>query len=204
MKVLALVNDSPSVLSESFRGFLDRQIPEGVIVAGLSPPVAHVNDGCRQYRGVNDHGLGVDDHTPVLECLLTKKIMREILDGLELLLGVLAAGGEDISHLAGVLSDSLGDAVDGAELRGDVAVFPVDLNDEERLLHVGHPQVVVLREVLSDTQLLAIVSLKPHGHRGLVKVHILHEVGLLVAVSTYHSLELELVQNLRLFVTDVR
>jgi hypothetical protein len=48
------------------------------------------------------------------------------------------------------------------------------------------------------------VSLEPHGHWGLVEIDVLHEVGLLVAVSPDHSLELELVKNLRLFVTNVR
>ena len=204
MKVLALINNSPPVLSESLRGLLDREVPQGVVVAGLSPPVAHVNDRGRQDGGVDYHGLSVDDNSPVLEGLLTEQVVREILDGLELLLRVLAAGGEHISHLAGVLSDGLGDAVDRAELRGDVAVFPVDLDDEEGLLQVSHSQIIVLREVLSDTHLFAIVSLEPHGHWGLVEVHILHEVGLLVAVSPDHCLELELVKNLRLFITNVR
>lgn len=170
----------------------------------MRPPIAHVNDGCRQDGGVNDHGLGVDDHAPVLECLLTEQVVREVLNCLELLLRVLAARGEDVAHLAGVLTDRLGDAVDRAELRRDVAVLAIDLNDEERLLQVGHSQIVVLREVLSDTHLLAVVGLEAHGHWRLVEIDVLHEIGLLVAISPDHSLELELVKNLRLFVTDVR
>ncbi len=75
MKVLALINNSPSVLSESFRGLLDRQVPQSVVVAGLSAAVAHVNDGSGQDGGVDDHGLGVNDHTPVLEGLLTEQVV---------------------------------------------------------------------------------------------------------------------------------
>ena len=204
MKVLVLVNNSPPVLSESFRGLLDRQVPQGVVVAGLRSPIAHVDDRRGQYGGVNDHGLGVDDHAPVLECLLTEQVVREVLDRLELLLRILAARGEHVSHLAGVLSDGLRDAVDRAELRRDVAVLAIDLDDEERLLQVGHTQIVVLSEVLSDTQLLPVVGLEPHSDWGLSEVNVLHEVGLLVAVGAYHSLELELVKNLRLFISDVR
>lgn len=48
------------------------------------------------------------------------------------------------------------------------------------------------------------MSLEPHGNGSLSEVYVLHEVSLLVAISSNHSLELELVQNLRLFVSDVR
>ena len=91
MKVLALVNNSPSVFSESFRGLLDRKIPQGIIVAGLGSPVAHVDDRSRQNGRVDYHRLCVNNYTPVFECLLTEKIMREILDGLELLLRIFSA-----------------------------------------------------------------------------------------------------------------
>lgn len=77
-----------------------------------------------------------------------------------------------------------------------MAVLTIDFDDEKRLLEVSHLQVVVLGEVLSDAQLLAIMSLESHGHWSFSEVNILDEVGLLVAVSADHSLELELVENL--------
>ena len=118
--------------------------------------------------------------------------MREVFDGLELLLGVFAARCKNLSHFAWILSDGLGDSIDGAKLRWDMAVLTIDLNDEERLLQVSDFEVVVLREVLSDAQLLAIMSLKSHGHWSLVEVYTLNEVSLLVAISSDNSLELEL------------
>lgn len=47
------------------------------------------------------------------------------------------------------------------------------------------------------------MRLEPHSHRGLIEVNVLHEVGLLVPISANHSLELKLVQNLRLLVANI-
>lgn len=71
---------------------MNRKIPQRIIVASLSSPVAHVNDRSRKDGGVDHHWLSVNDHTPVLESLLTEEIMREILNCLELLLRILSAG----------------------------------------------------------------------------------------------------------------
>jgi len=129
--------------------------------------------------------------------------VREVLNRLELLLGVFATRGKHISHLSRVLSNGLGHTINCAELRRDVAVTPIDLNDEKWLLQVSYLQIVVLREVLRNAKLLAVMRLEPHSHRGLIEVNILHEVGLLVPVSANHSLELKLVQNLRLLVANI-
>lgn len=130
--------------------------------------------------------------------------MREVLDGLELLSRVLAARGKHLAHAAWILTNGLGDTIDGAEFRWDVAVLSVDLDNEERLLHVGDLQLVVLQEVLSNAHLLAIVSLKPSVDRVLVKVDIFDKVGLLVAVSADDSLVLELAHDLHGLVPTVR
>lgn len=79
------------MFSECFRRLLDRKISQGVVVACLSSPIAHINDWSRQNGGVYNHRLSVNDHTPVLESFLTEQIVREVLNGLELLLRVLSA-----------------------------------------------------------------------------------------------------------------
>jgi hypothetical protein len=128
------------------------------------------------------HGLSLNDDTPVLECLLGKEVAREILDGLELLLRILATRCKHVTHASRVFSDTLRDTIDCAELRWDVALLAVDLHDEEGLLQVSDFHVIGLVEVLSDGHLLAIVCVEAHGDRGLLEVDIFNDVGLLVAV----------------------
>jgi hypothetical protein len=70
--------------------------------------------------------------------------MREFFDRLELLLRILPAGSEDISHFARIFSDGLRHSVNSAELGRNVTVLAIDLDDEERLLQVSHFQIVVL------------------------------------------------------------
>ena len=60
--------------------------------------------------------------------------MREVLNRFEFLLGVFATRGKHISHLSWVLSNGLGHTVNCAELRRDVAVSAIDLDDEQWLL----------------------------------------------------------------------
>lgn len=129
--------------------------------------------------------------------------MRELFDGLELLLRVLPARSEYISHLSRVLSNCLRDSVNGAELRWDMAVLAIDLNNEEWLLQVCDFQIVVLGEVLGNTELVAVMSLKSHSHWSFSEIDILNEVGLLMTVGTNHGFKLELVKNLGLFVSDI-
>ena len=125
------------------------------------------------------------------------------MDSLELLGWVLPAASEDVSHPARILSDGLRHSVNSAKLRRNVAIFAVDLDDEKGLLHIRYLHVIGLHEVLSNAHLLAIMSLEAHVDRVLLEVDILHEVGLLVAVGTNHSLELELVQDLANFVAHL-
>lgn len=129
--------------------------------------------------------------------------MREVFDGLELLLGVFAARCKNLSHFAWILSDGLGDSIDGAKLRWDMAVLTIDLNDEERLLQVSDFEVVVLREVLSDAQLVAVVSLEAHSDWGLGEIYILDEVSFLMAIGTNDGLELEFMEYLCLLITNI-
>jgi hypothetical protein len=68
----------------------------------------------------------------------------------------------------------LGDSIDGAELWRNVALFAIDLDDEERLLHVSDFQRVGLQEVLSDGHLLAIMGFEALGDWGKFKVDVLN------------------------------
>lgn len=138
-----------------------------------------------------------------MKCLLAEELLREILNSLELLSWVLATTCKDITHATRVFSDSLRYTVNGAKLWRNVAVLAVDLDNEERLLHVSHLHVISLHEVLCNTHLLAVKSLKAHVDRILVEVDVLNEVGLLMAIGTNHSLELELMLDATLLVTDL-
>lgn len=183
---------------------MNRKISQCIITASLSSSITHIDHRSRKDGGVYHHWLSVNYHSPVLESLLTEEIMREILNSLELLLRILSAGSKDISHLARIFSDGLWYSIDSAKFWRNMTVLSVDFDDEERLLKVSHLQVVVLGEVLCNTKLLAIMSLESHCHWSFVEVNILDEVGLFMTVSADHSLKLELMENLRLLITDVR
>jgi hypothetical protein len=194
--VLFLIDYSPLPVAKCLRGFLDRKISQSVVGAGLRFTIGHVNGWCRQDTRVDNHRLGVDYHTPIFESFLTEEVMREFFDRLELLLRILPAGSEDISHFARIFSDGLRHSVNSAELGRNVTVLTIDLDDEERLLQVSHFQIVVLREVLSNAKFLAIMSLESHSHWSLLEIDIFDEVSLFVTVGANHSLELKLVEDL--------
>ena len=99
--------------------------------------VLHLDGGQREYLRLDLDGLIVDDDTPVFESLLPKEVIREVLDSLKLLHGILPCGSKDISHPSGVLSDRLWYAIDVAELRWDVALLTIDLHHKEGLLGIG-------------------------------------------------------------------
>ena len=157
--------------------------------------VLHLDGGQWEYLRLDLDGLTVDDDTPVLEGLLPEEIIREVLDGLELLHRVLPCGSKDIPHPSRVLSDGLRDTINVAELRRDMALLPIDLHHEEGLLGVGDLEVVALDEVLGNADLLAISSHEPRGDGGLLEVDVLNKVGLLEAVVADDSLPLELEAN---------
>lgn len=194
--MLSLVDYSPLSIGQCLRRFLDRKIPQSVVGAGLGSTIGHVNGWCRQDTRVDNHRLSVDYHTPIFESFLTEKVMGELFDRLELLLRILPAGSEDISHFARIFSDGLRYSINSAELGRNVTILAINLDDEERLLQVSHFQVVVLREVLSNAKFLAIMSLESHSHWSLIEIYIFDKVSLFVAVGTNHSLELKLVKDL--------
>lgn len=84
-----------------------------------------------------------------------------------------------------------------------MALLAVDLHYEERLLRVSDLEVVVLQEVLSNADLLAISCLESGGDRSLLEVNVLNEVGLLVAVVADNGLALELEADPLLLVSDL-
>jgi hypothetical protein len=155
--VLLLIEDSPAMSSECLRGRdLDRQVPQCLLITLRLTAICQIYRRQREYLRVDDDGLAVDDDTPVLECLLPEEVLGEVLDRLELLHRILPSRSKYIPHAAGVFSDGLGDTIDVAELGRDVALSAIDLHYEERLLRVCHLQVIVLQEVLSNADLLAI------------------------------------------------
>jgi hypothetical protein len=69
---------------------------------------------------------------------------------MDLLIGVLSTGRKNISHLEGVRSDGLRNAIDGAELRRQVDALLTDLHEEDGLLLVSDLHAIRIEEVLSN------------------------------------------------------
>lgn len=132
-----LVDDGPSLVGECLAWLLDGEILQTVRIDVGRSAVCELHD----WHGENLRGdldrLGLNDDSPVLESLLLEEVLREVLDSLELLSGILAARGKYIAHAMGILSDGLRDSIDSAELGRNVALFTIDLDYEQGLLHIS-------------------------------------------------------------------
>ena len=117
--------------------------------------------------------------TPVSDTLLLEQVSAHLLDLLDLLLRSNPGLGQSVTH-ATSFSDLVRDAVDQAELRREVEVAILVLDEEEGLLGVGHVHVVTSSEVLSHASLLALV-LERHGERIRGELNVGDDVGALVA-----------------------
>ena len=84
-----------------------------------------------------------------------------------------------------------------------MAKLAINLDYEERLLHVSAFQLVVFEEVFGNTHLLAVMSLEPHGDWGLSEINLLNNVGLLVAIGSDDSFVLEFLDDAALLISDV-
>lgn len=95
---------------------------------------------------------------------------------------------EQRSHLASIVSDSVGYTIGAAELRGEVNRSSLSLDDEHRLSLVSNLHPVLLQEVLGDGDLLSI-SLLHEGVTGtLVKRDFIDDVDPSYAIVSYHTL----------------
>jgi hypothetical protein len=198
-----LIDNSPSLVSKAVCCSLNRKVLQKHSIASFLGSIGKLKSGEGKNVRVDLHWVFFNSDAPRFKSFLTKKISGEILNGFEFLLWVLSAGGQNVTHATRVFSDSLGNTIDCAELWWDVALLTIDLHDEKWLLGVSYLQVVSLKEVLSNTHLLSIMSLEQHSNWSLLKINVLNKVGLLEPIGTDNSLELELINDSSLLILNV-
>jgi len=85
-----------------------------------------------------------------------------------------------------------------------VALFAIDPNNEERLLHVSYLEVVGLEEVLGNAHLLAIMRLEAEGNWVLLELDGDNLVGLLVAIAPNDCLIDKLITDAGFLILELR
>ena len=95
--------------------------------------------------------------TPTLNRLLVLEGVKHLLDAVHALHGRQLGFHKGIAH-AWSLSDAIRDAIDDGELGWQVEEVVSHLDHKERLIEVSHVQLVLLGEVLSNCDFLAIVG----------------------------------------------
>jgi hypothetical protein len=83
---------------------------------------------------------------------------------------------EESSHASAVVSDRVWNTIQQTELRWDTDVSTTLLHDEHWLSLVSDLELILLVEILGNTDLSSIVHLKEGGGWSLIELDVLHNV----------------------------
>lgn len=115
-------------------------------------------------------------NVPLSPLLHAEELTDHLDNRVHLLLWVLLYSVEKGSHAPTVLSDLVWHSIKQAELRWHTDVPTILLHDEHWLSLVGDLHIVLLVEVLRNTNLSAVLHLKECGAWTLVKHHVSDDV----------------------------
>ena len=136
----------------------------------------------KDLRSAEDSALGScrcrgDLEAPLLDRLLAHQSVEHRLDFLHALPRSQLSLHQGVSHTR-AFAHTIGQPLQHRELGWQIHVSLTHPDDEERLSHITHVQLVHLREVLSDRDLCTIVAEFMLADR-LLKVDVVHDVGAL-------------------------
>ena len=180
VRLIGVLVDHDPIFARQIDCLLDRQPLQRLLTAlNYLARAEQLNRRSTEAEAIQRDGHLLDLESPVLHGALTCELGHHSLDLVDLLLRGDAGHSEGITH-ASTLSDGIGNTVEEAELHGQVVMLLSHLDQEARLVSIGHRFLVDDLEVAGQLDWLVIPD-ELVGQRSNIEGDIVNAIGALVA-----------------------